>query len=246
MRVAVVIPARFSSTRLPGKPLSEIHGKTMIQRVYEKALLVKGGAYTATSYLATPYIATDDERIATVVRGFGGNVLMTSSVLRTGTDRVAEAAEKIEADVLVNLQGDEPLIEPSSIEKVIDLIVCGKFQMGTLMTRLKDPKDLLNPSVVKVLVDKNKRALSFSRLPLSGGFRHIGIYSFTRETLFHFRDLPPSDLEKKESLEQLRALENGISIGVDEVDTESVGVDTFEDLEKVRKIVSDQETRVYG
>ena len=242
MRVVSVIPARFAATRLPGKPLSDIHGKPMIQWVYERARKAKG--------ISATIVATDDERIAKAVRSFGGEAIMTSPDLASGTDRVAAVAEQIEADVYVNVQGDEPLIEPVAIEKAVELVTSGRFPMATVMTPMTDVSDLSNMAVVKVLADQADRAIYFSRHPIPYSRRtapepgqpfacrrHVGLYVFNRETLFKFRSLPISPWEQGESLEQLRALANGIPIGITEVDFTSIGVDTPEELEKVRRIL---------
>jgi 3-deoxy-manno-octulosonate cytidylyltransferase (CMP-KDO synthetase) len=245
MRVLAVIPARFSSTRLPGKPLADIHGKPMIQWVYERTSRARG--------LSGVVVATDDERVMEAVRKFGGDARMTDPQIPSGTDRVAAIADLIEADAYINVQGDEPLIEPKAIEKAAELVTCKKFEMGTVMTPLTDPEDLANRAVVKVIADRHGRALYFSRLPIpygkmegpepGQGFvcrRHVGLYSYTRETLFRIRKLPVSALEKAEMLEQLRAMQDGISIGITEVDFKSIGVDTPQELEKVRLWLSNE------
>ena len=239
MKVVAVIPARFASVRLPGKPLSEIHGKPMIQWVYERAKLAKG--------LSGVYVATDDERIAQVVKSFGGQFVMTDPAIPSGTDRVAAVADQVPADVYVNVQGDEPMMEPLAIEKAVEMVTSKKFEMATVMTPMTDRSDLSNLAVVKVIADKNGRAMYFSRYPIpysrktepdpGESFvcrRHVGLYVYTRDTLFRIRKLPPTQLEKAESLEQLRAMEDGIAIGITEVDFISIGVDTPEELEKVR------------
>ena len=229
MRVVAVIPARFGSTRLPGKPLAEIHGKPMIQWVYERVSLARG--------LDAVYVATDDQRVVSAVESFGGQVLMTASTLQSGTDRVAAVAERVSAEIYVNVQGDEPLMEPLAIERAVALVKSGQFSMATVMTPFKDPVELNNPAAVKVVVDHRGRALYFSRLPIPACRRHVGLYVYTRETLFKFRGLSPSRLELAESLEQLRALEAGIEIGTVELDFQSIGVDTPAELEKVRTIM---------
>ncbi|MBL7715068.1 MAG: 3-deoxy-manno-octulosonate cytidylyltransferase [Bdellovibrionales bacterium] len=248
MRVLAVIPARYASTRLPGKPLSKIQEKPMIQWVYEqtrKALKVN-----------QVVVATDDERIASAVRAFGGQVVMTSPDCPSGTDRVAEALDQLQAgqagsetfDVVVNVQGDEPFIDPRAIDQAVDLVVSKNFQMATLMSPFKSAADIENPSIVKAIAAADGRALYFSRLPIpytrvpipSKGpfacFRHIGLYVYSVNALAKLRALPQSPAEIAESLEQLRALENGISIGIAAVEFESLGVDTPEDLEKARAL----------
>lgn len=239
MRVLAVIPARFAATRLPGKPLSDILGKPMIQWVYERAILAKG--------VDQVWVATDDERVQQVVKGFGGRCLMTAPELPSGTDRVAAVADQIEADIYVNIQGDEPLMDPRAIEAGVELVRSGQFVMGTVMTPMRTQADLENRSVVKVIADRHNRAIYFSRLPIPYGRktgpdsgesficrRHVGLYTYTRETLFRIRSLEPSTIEKAEMLEQLRAMQDGIPIGITEVDFDSIGVDTPEDLEQVK------------
>jgi 3-deoxy-manno-octulosonate cytidylyltransferase (CMP-KDO synthetase) len=239
-KTIIVIPARYSSTRLPAKPLADIHGKPMIQWVYERSKRAAGIAQTI--------VATDDERIAKAVKGFGGDVVMTSPDLQSGTDRVAAVADQVPADIYVNVQGDEPLIEASAIEAAVSLVSSRRYPLATVMTPIRDASELVDQSVVKVISDANQRAIYFSRLsiPYSRGpvpaltsdyacRRHVGLYVYRRDTLFQFRSLPPSSLEKAEILEQLRALEHGIPIGITEVDFTSIGVDTPEDLEKVRR-----------
>ena len=209
----------------------------MIQWVYERASRARGVDLTV--------VATDDERIASVVRDFGGKVAMTSSDLASGTDRVAAVADTEKADIYLNVQGDEPMIEPAGIESAVDLVRSGRFTMGTVMTALKTQAELEERSVVKVIVDKTSRAIYFSRYPIPYSrqsapekefacFRHIGLYVYSRETLMRLRSLPVCDLERGESLEQLRALVDGIPIGCAEVEFVSIGVDTPEDLEKVK------------
>jgi 3-deoxy-manno-octulosonate cytidylyltransferase (CMP-KDO synthetase) len=219
-----------------------IHGKPMVQWVYEQAKKARG--------VDRVVVATDDVRISQVVQQFGGEFVMTSPDLASGTDRVAAVADQMDADIYVNLQGDEPLMDPLAIEKAVDLVRLQQFPMATVMTPLKTREELHDPSVVKVIADKNSRAIYFSRLPIpysrgpqpegGGAFtckRHVGLYVYTQSTLLQFRSLPVSGLEKAEVLEQLRALENGIAIGITEVDFVSIGVDTLEDLEKVRQIL---------
>lgn len=242
VKVLTIIPARFASTRLPGKPLADIHGKPMIQWVYERACLARG--------ISDTLVATDDHRVFQAVQAFGGRVVMTSAHHSSGTDRIAEVADQFPADIYVNVQGDEPLIVPEVIEKAVELVRSGRFSMGTVMTQLKSSQELHDPSVVKVIADRDQRAIYFSRhpIPYSRGsepvsgqpfvsLRHVGLYVYTREALLKFRSLGPSPLENAEMLEQLRALSEGIPIGVAEVEFVSVGVDTPEDLDLVRKIL---------
>lgn len=214
----------------------------MIQWVYERA--------RAARRVSEVCIATDDDRVALAAWKFGANAIMTSTDLQSGSDRVAAVADQVEGDVFVSVQGDEPMIDPMAIDVAVELVTSGRFSMSTIMTPLKTEAELLEPSVVKVIGDRFDRAIYFSRhpIPYSRGrkpapgeafasCRHVGIYVYDRATLMKFRSLPVSPLEKAEMLEQLRALENGISIGVREVEFTSVGVDTPEDLERVRELL---------
>lgn len=241
-KVVIVIPARYGSTRLPAKVLAEIRGKPMIQWVYERANQARG--------VTSTIVATDDERIVQAVKSFGGTAIMTSSDLASGTDRVAAIADQVEGDIFVNVQGDEPMMMPGAIEAAVELVRSGRYPMATVMTPLRTLVELQDSSVVKVLSDRSGRAIYFSRhpipysrvpQPLEGEHfacrRHVGLYVYTRETLMRFRSLPPSPIEKGEVLEQLRALEDGISIGITEVDFLSIGVDTAEDLARVREVL---------
>jgi 3-deoxy-manno-octulosonate cytidylyltransferase (CMP-KDO synthetase) len=245
MKITAIIPARFASTRFPGKALADILGKPMVQHVYER---------TARAGLVSEVIvATDDERVADAVRNFGGRVEMTAREHETGTDRLAEVAARIDADLIVNVQGDEPLIEAAMIdEAIVPLAESGAILMGTLRTRIKTLHDFLSPNVVKVVTDLDGFALYFSRSPLPN-FRdkwndlkdeafaagrllchkHVGLYVYRREFLLEFARMAPTPLEQAEKLEQLRALENGCRIRVVETSHESIGVDTPNDLEKV-------------
>ena len=236
MNILCVIPARYSSTRLPGKPLALIAGKPMIERVYDQAKKAKRPSQVL--------VATDHQLVYQAVEGFGGQVMMTSTDHPTGTDRLAEvAANHPEADVIINVQGDEPLIAP----EVIDLLA-GAFDdnpelsMATLMTEM-DKNEYNLPSAVKVVTDLNGYAMYFSRslipfprnnspLPV---YKHIGIYAYRREFLLNYAALKPTPLEQTESLEQLRALEHGYKIKVLKTNFTSIGVDTPEDLEKVNE-----------
>ena len=242
MKVVAVIPARYASTRLHAKPLADIHGKPMIQWVYERVKKARG--------LDLVIIATDDERIAEPCRKFGAEVMMTDPQLPSGTDRVAAVADRVAGDVFVNVQGDEPLIETVAIDRAIELVTSGRYPMGTVMAPLKTDEELHTAAVVKVVADRRGRALYFSRHPIPYSRkpkpelgesyacrRHVGLYAYTRDTLFRIRSLSPSSLEKGESLEQLRAMEDGIPIGIAEVVFNSIGVDTPEELEKVRAIL---------
>jgi len=242
MEVAAFIPARFASTRLNGKALAQIGGKPMVQWVYERA--------SRSGLVSEVTVATDDERILKAVEGFGGRAVMTSPAHASGTDRVAEAARGSKADIIVNLQGDEPLIEPEAIDQAVrPLIEDPGLLMCTLKTPITDEEEYRDPNVVKVVTDSEGFALYFSRSPIpyskrpfskagsfSRPFKHIGLYVFRRDFLFRFSELPPTPLGETEGLEQLRALENGFKIKVVETAYNPVSVDTPEDLERVRAI----------
>ncbi|HEX9024692.1 MAG TPA: 3-deoxy-manno-octulosonate cytidylyltransferase [Geobacteraceae bacterium] len=245
MKITAIIPARFASTRFAGKALADILGKPMVQHVYER---------TAKATLVSEVIvATDDERIAAAVHAFGGNAEMTDKNHETGTDRLAEVAGRLDSDIIVNVQGDEPLIEPAMIDEAIKpLIEDREIVMGTLKCRIRNLHDFLSPNVVKVVTDRFGFALYFSRSPLpnfrdkwndlkdekfaSGKllcYKHVGLYVYRRPFLLKFAGTPPTFLEMAEKLEQLRALENGFRIKVVETEYETIGVDTPTDLEKV-------------
>jgi 3-deoxy-manno-octulosonate cytidylyltransferase (CMP-KDO synthetase) len=235
-RVAVVIPARYGATRLPGKPLAEIDGRPMIWYVWDKASRAKVPSRVV--------VATDDERIASAVRGFGGEAIMTSPDCASGTDRVAEAARGMDEGIFINLQGDEPLMDPSVIDAVASPLVSDPdVSMSTAALPGVDPEEYARPSVVKVVIDAKGDALYFSRSPIphyrdagTGRFRkHLGIYGYRREFLFRVAALPPSPLEEAERLEQLRVLQAGYRIRVVDVGHDSVGVDTPEDLKAVEE-----------
>lgn len=242
--VAVVIPARYASTRLPGKPLAQIDGRPLIWYVWEKA--------KESACAARVVVATDDERIADAVRGFGGEAVMTSPACASGTDRVAEAARGLSEEIVVNLQGDEPLIHPSVIDAVAGpLILDPAVQMATAALPREDPDGYARPSVVKVVIDDRGDALYFSRAPIPhyrdagrGRYRkHLGIYGYRREFLFRVAALPPSPLEEAERLEQLRVLQHGFRIRVVDVRYDSVGVDTPEDLRSVEEKICGRKGR---
>lgn len=241
VEVIGIIPARYQSTRFPGKPLADICGKPMIQHVYERA--------RAAAVLDDVLVATDDERIYQAVEGFGGKAVMTSPEHPTGTDRLAEVAAGLTADIIVNIQGDEPLLSPESIEQAVKpLLEDETLVMSTLKLRVEDPEEALDPNVVKVVTDAAGNALYFSRAPIpypregtATYYKHIGLYVYRRDFLLKFASLPPTPLEQVEKLEQLRALENGYQIRVVETDYAAIGVDTPQDLEKVRKILAREE-----
>ncbi len=243
----VVIPARYASTRFPGKPLADIGGKSMIQRVYEQA-------QKATS-IAAVYVATDDVRIAEHVRKFGGKVVMTAETHQSGTDRCEEATQKIEAqiraDIVVNIQGDEPFIQPQQIDALVVLFEQKETQIATLVKPIEKEAVLWDVNKPKVVRGANGNALYFSRqcipylrntakedwLQSHTFFKHIGVYAYRRSTLQEITRLSPSLLEQSESLEQLRWLENGFSVQTAVTHFESPSVDTPKDLEMILKIV---------
>lgn len=239
-KTVIIIPARYGSSRLEGKPLIEVSGKTIIQWVYEKAMQSK---------LADMVIvATDDERIFNAVKAFGGEVEMTSVNHKCGSDRIREVAERHpEISYIVNLQGDEPLIKPESIDDVARNVQDDdKADISTLIRVLHDEEEINNPNLVKCVIDNNGYALYFSRskIPyernsgIATFYGHLGIYGYKREALLKMTSLSQTPLEKTESLEQLRALENGMKIKTAVVDFVPVGIDTLEDLEKFKSIIS--------
>lgn len=255
-KVVAIIPARYASTRLPGKPILDIGGKPMVVRVAERARQV--------SSINRIIIATDDQRIFDAVAAAGEEVMMTSPDHQTGTDRLAEVAAKLDAEIIVNVQGDEPLIEPATIEAAIaPLLADNSIVMSTTSEPIESDADLLNPNVVKVVTDPEGFALYFSRSPipfprsavqahgsieaalaarpelLSQYAKHTGMYVYRREFLLNYAKLPSTPLEQSELLEQLRALEHGYKIKVVKVTHRSIGVDTPEDLERVRQIFND-------
>jgi 3-deoxy-manno-octulosonate cytidylyltransferase (CMP-KDO synthetase) len=230
VRLVAVIPARWSSTRFPGKPLADLHGKPMVQHVYERARAARG--------VAEVLVATDDARIAQAVESFGGRAIMTSPACRNGTERVAEAARRIEADVILNVQGDEPLLDPRALEELAQAFAPGPDmpEMATLARALQ-PGEREDPNVVKVVTDAGGRALYFSRAPLAGARAHVGVYGYTRGFLQEYVQLAPSPLEDAERLEQLRALWHGLEVRVVDTSYRSRGVDTPEDLERARHMI---------
>lgn len=238
-KVQAIIPARYASTRFPGKPLVLIKGKTMIERVYKQA--------DSARLIDSVIVATDDERIAAEVRSFGGEVRMTGTHHVNGTERLAEvAARDSDYQIIVNIQGDEPLIDPEAIDKAIKPLVSDpSVEMSTIATPITSA-EAQNPQQVKVVVDQNNFALYFSRAPVpfyrdekqeagKSYLGHIGLYVYTRSCLLRYAALPATRLEKAESLEQLRALENGIKIKVAVTDYRSLAVDTPEDLTVVQQ-----------
>jgi len=237
MRTAAVIPARYASSRFPGKPLADLAGKTMIQRVYERAARAR--------LVDRVLVATDDDRIREAVRAFGGEVVMTRADHPTGTDRIAEAVAGLDVEVIANVQGDEPLLDPAEIDGVVaPLLEDPALVMSTMASPITDPRDVADPGVVKVVMDRRGRALYFSRHPIpfyrSGTgphYKHFGLYGYRREFLLRYAALEPTPLEQAEALEQLRALEHGYDIQVVVSPHDSVSVDTPEDLERVLEIL---------
>ncbi|MBX3024981.1 3-deoxy-manno-octulosonate cytidylyltransferase [bacterium] len=236
-RVVAIIPARYESTRLPGKPLADIDGQPMIQRVYQRAAQASG--------VERVLVATDDARIRDAVRAFDGDVVMTGREHRTGTDRIAEVARTLDAEVIVNVQGDLPLLDPALVAAALAPMLADRgLPMATVSTPITSREDLGDPNVVKVVTDRDGYALYFSRSPLphrrdgaaSGplGHKHIGLYVYRRDFLLRFAQLAPTPLEQAEQLEQLRALEWGFRIKVTEVEAASIEVDTPRDLERAR------------
>jgi len=240
LHVVAVIPARYHSTRFPGKAIADLDGRPMIEHVYRRA--------ASCAIVSDVIVATDDLRIATTVAGFGGNVRLTRTDHQTGTDRLAEVALTLECDIVVNVQGDEPLIDPRAIAEVIVPFKDPSIQVTTLYRRIDDPADLSNPNVVKVVLDRGGYALYFSRAPIPhardprGGwpplYKHIGLYAYRRSALLVIAALEPTPLERTEALEQLRALEHGIRIKAVETRYDTIGVDTPEDLEQVRRLLA--------
>jgi 3-deoxy-manno-octulosonate cytidylyltransferase (CMP-KDO synthetase) len=249
-KILGVIPARFASTRFPGKVLAQISSKTMLQHVYERA--------SQARYLTSTIIATDDERVYQAARDFGARVRMTRSDHLSGTDRVAEIASAESAPIVVNIQGDEPLIDPAAIDAaILPLVHEPEIVMGTLKKKIEMEREIADPNVVKVVTDLADDAIYFSRCPIpyrrtagAGStadppayFKHIGLYVYQREFLLGYSNLPVGPLERAERLEQLRALENGYRIRVVETEYESWGVDTPEDLERVSGLLEASNTR---
>jgi 3-deoxy-manno-octulosonate cytidylyltransferase (CMP-KDO synthetase) len=245
MKILGIIPARFASVRFPGKPLADIGGKSMIQRVYEQCL--------KSSILSKVIVATDDQRIYNHVLGFGGSVVMTSANHPSGTDRCFEAFKKIKGDFsfVINIQGDEPLISPEQIDLLASCLNSGETEIATLVKKINDEETLFNPNIPKVIFNSNKEAIYFSRqtipfvresekaewLDKHEFYKHIGIYAYRHDILEKISSLKPSSLEKAEKLEQLRWLESGFKIKIAITEFESQGIDTPEDLEKVLRLI---------
>ena len=246
MNTIGIIPARYNSTRFPGKPLIKIGGKTMIRRVYERCTLS----------LNNVIVATDDKRIRKEVEGFGGHAIMTSTDHKSGTDRCAEAITLYQkscnkpVDVVINIQGDEPFLDPAILSHLSKSFIDPKIRISTLVKKITNKKEIFDPNLPKVVIDKNGMALYFSRSPIPyvsniektkwvveyPFYKHIGIYAFRKEVLMELTQLPFSSLEQAESLEQNRWLENGYRIHVEETEHESISIDTPEDLEKINNM----------
>jgi 3-deoxy-manno-octulosonate cytidylyltransferase (CMP-KDO synthetase) len=240
-RIVIVIPARYGSTRLPGKPLVALAGQPMIQRVYERARMSQRAGRVI--------VATDDARIVAAVEGFGGEARMTRMDHRTGTERVAEVAAHVEGDVFVNVQGDEPLLDPGAVDTAIDaLLEEPAAAVATVATAIRTPGDIMDPNVVKTVLDFDNNALYFSRAPIPWvrdtaaklqvkHWKHLGLYVFQRDALLEYPTLPQGELEKIEHLEQLRWMENGWKIRVAEVEHDAISVDVPEDVARVEKLL---------
>jgi 3-deoxy-D-manno-octulosonate cytidylyltransferase len=243
MKILGIIPARYASSRFPGKPLALINGKTMIQRVHERVSLAKR--------LDAVVVATDDDRIADVVKSFGGHYVMTSPDHQSGTDRCSEALSNMGEpfDAVVNIQGDEPFIDPDQIDLVAGLISENDIELASLAKKITDNHELFSPNTVKVVMDKNAKALYFSRhaipylrnvaeqewMKTRDFYKHVGIYAYKSETLSRISHMQASPLEKAESLEQLRWLENGLDIKMGITDSENISIDAPGDIEKAEQ-----------
>jgi 3-deoxy-manno-octulosonate cytidylyltransferase (CMP-KDO synthetase) len=239
-RVVAVIPSRYQSTRLPGKPLALIAGRPMVEHVYRRAV--------EAARIDAVVVATDDARVADAVAAFGGTAVMTRADHATGTDRLAEVARALDSEIILNVQGDEPLMTAGAIDAVAGLLLSRpNDQMATLRKRTEDAADMDNPSVVKLVVDAQGYALYFTRSripfvrpghPTPLFWKHLGLYAYRRPFLATLAGLSPTPLEQAEGLEQLRALEHGYRISTAETSADTIGVDTPEDLERVRQIVA--------
>ncbi len=243
MKILGVIPSRYASSRFPGKPLIDINGKSMVQRVYEQA--------KKANSLSEVIVATDDDRIFNHVNSFGGNAIMTNPLHKSGTDRCVEVIEKLNADfdIVINIQGDEPFINPEQINQLSACFSDEKTEIATLIKKIETEEDLFNPNRPKVEIDKNSFALMFSRkaipelpnteknlwLSKHTFYKHIGIYGYRAKVLSAISQLPQSVLEQKERLEQLRWLENGYAIKVAITEYEAIAIDTPEDLTKLKR-----------
>jgi 3-deoxy-manno-octulosonate cytidylyltransferase (CMP-KDO synthetase) len=244
-KVLAVIPARYASQRFPGKPLAPIAGKPMIQYVVERV--------RRAGQVSQVVVATEDVRIKTAVEAFGGEAVMTRADHHTGTDRVAEVATHVKAEIYVNVQGDEPLIDPGTVDALIEaMLEEDSIQLATPCTAIAHPNDIMDPNIVKVVRDFESNALYFSRAPVpwvrdsaetvtARHWKHLGLYGFRRDALLEFPTLPPGELEHLEQLEQLRWLENGFRIRVVETDYDAISVDVPSDVPRVEKLLSERE-----
>jgi len=239
MQVVAIIPARYEAERLPGKALIDLAGKPMIQHVYERTCQART--------IEEVMVATDDDRIRAAVEAFGGKAVLTARTHPSGTDRIAEVARRLTCDIVVNVQGDEPLIEPRAIDAAVQpLLEDPGLVMSTLKAEMTDPEEIQDESVVKVVTDLEDFALYFSRYPIpycregqpARWYKHIGLYVYRREFLLLYASWPPTPLQNSEGLEQLRVLEHGYRIKVVETPYASIGVDTPADVERVRAILA--------
>jgi len=244
MEAVLIIPARYGSMRLPGKPLTQIQGVPLVEKVLKQAQL-------ATRF-SQILVATDDVRIADAVEKAGGKAIMTRSDHQSGTDRVAEVAEELRADIIVNLQGDEPFIDPADLDAVADALAMDRgAEMATLRQSIVDERDFMDPNVVKVVCDERGYAMYFSRAPLpyhheghfEGGYKSIGVFAYRRDFLHAFASHERTPLERKEGLELLRALQMGAKIKVIPASSRSMGVDTPEDLARAQERVGKERRR---
>jgi 3-deoxy-manno-octulosonate cytidylyltransferase (CMP-KDO synthetase) len=243
-QLVIVIPARYGSTRLPAKPLVPLAGKPMIQRVYERAKLAKSAGRII--------VATDDDRILKAVEDFGGEARMTRTDHRTGTERIAEVAAHVEGEVFVNVQGDEPLLDPAAVDAAVAaLLEEPAAAISTVAVPIRTPADIMDPNVVKTVLDFDDNALYFSRAPIpwvrdsahkihARHLKHLGLYVFRRDALLEYPTLPQGELERLEQLEQLRWLENGWKIRVAEVEHDAVSVDVPEDVARAEKLLQER------
>jgi 3-deoxy-manno-octulosonate cytidylyltransferase (CMP-KDO synthetase) len=233
-RAAAIIPARYESTRFPGKPLALILGKPMVQRVYE--------GVRAARLVDRVIIATDDERIQEAARSFGAEAVLTSRGHHSGTERVAEVSQVIDNNIIINVQGDEPLVTGGLVDSLVEALQAGEVRMASLLARVNDLALMANPNIVKVVTDRDGFALYFSRAPIpfqSSDFfyQHIGIYGYKKDFLAEFTMMKPSRLERLERLEQLRALENGCRIKMVEAPSPTLSVDTPGDIIKIEEFL---------
>jgi 3-deoxy-D-manno-octulosonate cytidylyltransferase len=244
IKVLAVIPARYGSSRLPGKPLASIAGRPMVQHVVERV--------RQAARVERVVVATDDERVKKAVEGFGGEAVLTRRDHRSGTDRVAEIAAHLEADIYVDIQGDEPLIDPATIDAIVaEMVDDDSIQIATPCTAITQPNDVMDPNIVKVVRDFDGNCLYFSRAPIPWvrdskaaaaphHWKHVGLYGFRRAALVEYPTLPPGELEAVEQLEQLRWLENGFRIRAVETDYDAISVDVPADIQRVEKILQER------